>query len=86
LAAKVAKTHGGSTPIKTAKKSTFVGSISNQHTTDQPADNKKKGAADKEVLVDLDDTDKKLCLSTELDAKYKLALVTFLLENLDVFA
>jgi hypothetical protein len=45
-----------------------------------------KVAADKEVLVDLDDTDKKLCLSTEIDAKYKLALVTFLLENLDVFA
>jgi hypothetical protein len=32
-------------------------------------DDKKKGAADKEVAVDPDDAEKKLRLSTELDAK-----------------
>jgi hypothetical protein len=32
-------------------------------------DDKKKGATDKEVPMDLDDTNKKLHLSTELDAK-----------------
>jgi hypothetical protein len=32
-------------------------------------DDKKKGAADKEVAVDPDDTDKKFHLSTELEAK-----------------
>jgi hypothetical protein len=84
LAAKVAKAHGGSTPVRTAapkppaagtlrppieKKSIFVGSTSNQPIADQPVDDKKKGAADKEVAVDPDDTDKKLRLSTELEAK-----------------
>jgi hypothetical protein len=84
LAAKVAKTHGGSTPVRTAapkalaggtlqppaeKKSTFMGFTSNQHTADQPTDDKKKGASDKEVTVDPNNTDKKLRLSTELDDK-----------------
>jgi hypothetical protein len=84
LAAKVAKTYGGSTPVRPAapkpptggtlwpsaeKKSTFVGSTSNQPATDQTADDKKKGATDKEVAVDPDDTDKKLRLNAELDAK-----------------
>jgi hypothetical protein len=83
LAAKEAKTHGGSTPIKTSapkpstggilwpleKKNTFMGSTSNQHTADEPTDDKKKGVADKEVVVYPDDTDKKLCLSMELEAK-----------------
>jgi hypothetical protein len=84
LAAKVAKTHGGSTPVKIVapkspssstlrppaeKRSTFVGSTSAQPTNDQPADNKKKGAIDKKVAVDPDDTDKKIRLSTELGAK-----------------
>jgi hypothetical protein len=46
-----------------------VGSASNQPNTDQLVDDKKKGAADKEVAVDPDDTDKKLHLSTELEAK-----------------
>jgi hypothetical protein len=32
-------------------------------------DDKKKGVADKEVAVDPDDTEKKLHLSMELDAK-----------------
>jgi hypothetical protein len=73
LTAKVAKTHGGSTLIRTAvpktptsgtlqppaeKKSTFVGSTSNQRTVDQAADDKKKGATYKEVLVDPADTAK----------------------------
>jgi hypothetical protein len=81
---KVAKTHGGSTPVRPAapkpsvgvtlrppaeKKSTFMGPISNQPITDQPTDDKKKGATDKEVAVDPDDNDKKLHLSTELEAK-----------------
>jgi hypothetical protein len=83
LAVKVVKTHGGSTLIKIAapkpltdgilrpleKKSTLVSSTSNKHTTDQPADDKKKGATNKEVAVDPDDTDKKLRLSTKLEAK-----------------
>jgi hypothetical protein len=83
LVAKVAKAHRGSTQIRTAapkppvadthrppveKKSTFMGSIPNQHITDQPMDDKKKGAADKEVAVDPDNTNKKLHLSTELEA------------------
>jgi hypothetical protein len=84
LAVKVAKAHGGSTPVRTAapkplasstlrppteKKSTFMGSTSNQPIADQLVDDKKKGAADKGVAVDPDDIDKKLCLRTELEAK-----------------
>jgi hypothetical protein len=84
LAVKVAKAHGGSTLVRSAtpkppaggtlqppaeKKSTFMGSTSNQPITDQLADDKKKGATDMEVLVDPDDTSKKLHLSTELDVK-----------------
>jgi hypothetical protein len=84
LAAKVAKTHGESTLVKTAvpklltgdaiqspveKKSTFVGSTSNHPTAEQPTDDKKKGATDKEVLVDPDNTSKKLHLNMELDDK-----------------
>jgi hypothetical protein len=46
-----------------------MGSTSNQPTTDQMVDDKKKGATDKEVEVDPDDTDKKLRLSVELDDK-----------------
>jgi hypothetical protein len=80
----VAKTHGGSTPIRTSvskppatnthrpppeKKNTFVGATSNQPSADQAVDDKKKGAADKEVAVDPDDMNKKLRLDTELDAK-----------------
>jgi hypothetical protein len=84
LTANMAKTHRGSTPVRTAapkpstggtprppaeKKSTFVGSTSNQPTAEQATDDKKKGATDKEVPMDPDDTNKKLRLSTELDAK-----------------
>jgi hypothetical protein len=84
LAAKVVKTHGGSTLVRPTtpkppsggtlrppveKKSTFMGSTSNQPIVDQPTDDKKKGVTDKEVLVDPDDADKKLRLSMELDTK-----------------
>jgi hypothetical protein len=93
LAVKVAKAHTGSTLVITAapkppadstlrppaeKKSTFMGSTSNQPIVDQPVDDKKKGAADKEVLVDPNDTNKKLHLSTELDVKLELTLINFL--------
>jgi hypothetical protein len=84
LAAKVAKTHRGSTSVRIVvprpptggtlwplaeRKSTFMGSTSIQPTADQATDDKKKGATNKQVSVDPDDTDKKLHLSTELDAK-----------------
>jgi hypothetical protein len=46
-----------------------VGSTSKQIVADQPADDKKKEATYKEALVDPNDTDKKLRLSTELDTK-----------------
>jgi hypothetical protein len=84
LAAKVAKAHGGRTSIRTAvpkppaagthqpppeKKNTFMGATSNQPSADQAVDDKKKGAADKEVAVDPDDMNTKLHLGTELEAK-----------------
>jgi hypothetical protein len=84
LAAKVAKAHGGSTPIRTAvskppaagthrpppkKKNTFMGATLNQPNVDQAVDDKKKGVADKEVVVDPNDTNKKLRLGTELEVK-----------------
>jgi hypothetical protein len=43
--------------------------MSNQPAVDQPTDDKKKGATDKDILVDPNNTDKKLHLSTELDPK-----------------
>jgi myo-inositol-hexaphosphate 3-phosphohydrolase len=81
---KVAKTQGGSSPLKTsalklpiastpqppsAKKGTYTASSSDQQSTDQPVDDKKKGADDKEVLVDRNNPDKKLWISTSLDPK-----------------
>jgi hypothetical protein len=84
LAIKMAKTHGGSTPVKIVapkppsdstprtpaeKKSTFIGSMSNQSAVDQSTNDKKKGAMNKDVPVDPHDTDKKLHLSTDLDPK-----------------
>jgi hypothetical protein len=60
----------GSTPQTHAeKKSIFTGSTSNHSTTDQLADDKKKGATDKDVLVDPHNADKKLSLSTKFDPK-----------------
>jgi hypothetical protein len=46
-----------------------VGSTSHQPTINQVVDDKKKGVVDKEVAVDPNDTEKKLRLSIELDAK-----------------
>jgi hypothetical protein len=84
LAGKVTKAHEGSTLIRiaapkppaadthrppTEKRSTFVGSTSNQLIADQPVDDKKKGTANKEVTVDPDDMNKKLHLGIELEAK-----------------
>jgi hypothetical protein len=43
--------------------------MSNQPAVDQLTDDKKKGATDKDILVDPNNTDKKLHLSTELDPK-----------------
>jgi hypothetical protein len=80
----MANTHGGSTLTRTVppkapasgtprppaeKKSTFMFSTSNQPAADQSVDDKKKGATDKEVSVDPNDTDKKLHLSAELESK-----------------
>jgi hypothetical protein len=73
--AKVAKTHGSSTPFKSllprpltistprppsAKKGTYGVSAPNQPPADQHANDKKKEAEDKEVLVDPSNPDKKL--------------------------
>jgi hypothetical protein len=84
LAAKVAKTHRGRAPARTmtsgpsagdtpkmhvAKKGTIVTPTSTQLATDQPVANERKGAADKEIQVDPSDADKKLCITTELEAK-----------------
>jgi hypothetical protein len=46
-----------------------MASPSNQPAVYQLAAEDKKGATDKEVAVDPNDTDKKLRISTELDAK-----------------
>jgi hypothetical protein len=46
-----------------------MGSTSNQPVTDQSTVDKKKGAINKEVPVDPNDSDKKLRLSTELGNK-----------------
>jgi hypothetical protein len=43
--------------------------MSKQPAADQSVDDKKKGATYMEVLVGPNDTNKKLCLSMELDAK-----------------
>jgi hypothetical protein len=47
---------------------------------------KKKGADDKEVPVDPSNPDKKLQISTWLNPKQELTLITFLWYNLNVFA
>jgi hypothetical protein len=84
LAEKIAKTHGGRTPTKTvtpgplagdapkmpvAKKGTTVSPTSTQCATDRQVADERKGAADKEIQVDPSDADKKLRISTELEAK-----------------
>jgi hypothetical protein len=69
-----------------AKKGIYGASTSNQPPADQQADDKKKGADDKKVPVVPSNLDKKLWISTGLEAKYELMLITFLWENLDAFA
>jgi hypothetical protein len=101
LAAKMARIQQGNTPSRiatpgsagggtprpiTLKKGITMTSPSNQPAANQLVAEDKKGATDKEVAVDPNNTDKKLHISTELDAKYELVLITFLRENLDVFA
>jgi hypothetical protein len=73
------------TLVAKQKQSMTVIPASTQRTTDQPVANERKGATDKEIQVEPNDVDKKLRISTELEAKYELALVTFLRANLDVF-
>jgi hypothetical protein len=83
-AAKVAKTYGGSTPLKSpvpkpltigsprppsTKKGTYVASSLIQQPADQQADSKKKEANDKEVPIDPSNLDKKLHISIGLEAK-----------------
>jgi hypothetical protein len=80
LATKVAKTHGEGTSARTvtprplagdtpkmpvAKKGTMVSPTSTQRATDQSMAGERKGVTDK----DPSDDDKKLRISTELDAK-----------------
>jgi hypothetical protein len=59
---------GTSQPV-TSMKGITVASPSNQPTANQLVAEDKKGATYKEVAVDPNNTDKKLCISTELDAK-----------------
>jgi hypothetical protein len=84
LAIKMAKIQQGNTPSRiatpgstaegtsrpvTLMKGITVASPSNQPAANQLAAEDKKGATEKEVAVDPNNTDKKLRISTELDAK-----------------
>jgi hypothetical protein len=60
---------GGTSQPVTLMKGITVASPSNQPAANQLATEDKKGATDKEVAVDPNNTDKKLRISTELDAK-----------------
>jgi hypothetical protein len=51
------------------KQSMMVTPTSTQRTTDQLVADERKGATDKEIQVDPNDADKKLHISTELEAK-----------------
>jgi hypothetical protein len=51
------------------KEGIYVASTSTQQPADQAADDKKKGADNKEILDDPSNPDKKLQISTCLDAK-----------------
>jgi hypothetical protein len=51
------------------KKSTMVTPTSTQCATDQLVADERKGAANREIQVDPSDADKKLCISTKLEAK-----------------
>jgi hypothetical protein len=52
-----------------AKKGTTVTPTSTQRATDQLVTDERKGAADKKIQVDPNDDNKKLRISTELEAK-----------------
>jgi hypothetical protein len=84
LAVKMAKIQQGNTPSRiampgsaaggtskpvTSTKGITVASPSTQPVVNQLAAEDKKGATDKEVAVDPNNTDKKFRISTELDAK-----------------
>jgi hypothetical protein len=84
LAVKMAKIQQGNTPSRiatpgsaaegasrptTLTKGIIVASPLNQPAANQLAAEDKKGATDKEVVVDPSHTDKKLRISTELDTK-----------------
>jgi hypothetical protein len=84
LTANIAKTQGEGTPTRmvtpgplagdtpktpAVKKSTTITPTSTQHATDQLVVDERKGATDKEIQVDPNDADKKLCISTKLKAK-----------------
>jgi hypothetical protein len=60
---------GGTSRPATLTKGITVASPSNQPAANQLAAEDKKGATDKKVAVDPNNTDKKLRISTELDAK-----------------
>jgi hypothetical protein len=60
----------GNTPkTPAAKKSTMLTPTSTQRTTDLLVASERKGAIDKETQVDPSDADKKIRISTELEAK-----------------
>jgi hypothetical protein len=84
LTANIAKTQGEGTPTRmvtprplagdtpktpAVKKSMTITPTSTQHATDQLVVDERKGGTDKEIQVDPNDADKKLCISTELEAK-----------------
>jgi hypothetical protein len=84
LAAKIAKTHGGGASARTVtpgpvagdtprmpivKKCMTVTLTSTQRATDWLVTDERKGATDKEIQVDPNDDDKRLRISTELEAK-----------------
>jgi hypothetical protein len=68
IATPVSAARGTPRPI-TLKKGITMASPSNQPAVNQLAAEDKKGATDKEVAVDANNPDKKLRISTELDAK-----------------
>jgi hypothetical protein len=56
-------------PVAKQKQSMMVTPTSTQCTTDQLVADERKRATDKEIQVDPTDTDKKLHISMELEAK-----------------
>jgi hypothetical protein len=64
------RTLAGDTPkMSVVRKGTTVTPTSTQCATDRLVADERKGAADKEIQVDPSDADKKLRISTELEAK-----------------